>query len=348
MTSSFRRHALLRLSPVLAIALLLGSGCTQMPAESAPNGPASGEPSGRWETVPVRNAPTARHENAFVKVDDRFYLLGGRGDRPVDIYDPETQTWREGARPPFQLHHFQAVAQDGLIYVIGAFTDDYPTERGISAVQIYDPAADAWRTGPEIPEGRRRGAAGAVAYDGKIYVVGGLVGGHGPHADAVDWFDVFDPATGAWTALEDRPAPRVRDHFSAAVVGDRLYLAGGRNTGVENFSDSTIAAVDVYDFASGRWTTLDEAPLPTERAGTAAIGHGRYVVVTGGEGFGQAWRETEALDTETNRWTLIGNLRQPRHGTQLLEHDGALYIAGGAGDQGGGPELSDMERFVFE
>src|SRR6187551_2052726 len=43
--------------------------------------------------------PSARHENGYVKVGDRFYLVGGRNDRPVDIFDPAKGTWSKGATP---------------------------------------------------------------------------------------------------------------------------------------------------------------------------------------------------------------------------------------------------------
>lgn len=305
--------------------------------------PASGQ--GVWEEVPNANEPTARHESAFVKLGDAFYLLGGRGIKPIEIYDPETGRWRQGAAPPFQMHHFQAVPYGGKIYVVGAWTEGFPREKGLSHVWTYDPEADAWEQGREIPVSRRRGAAGAAVYDGKIYVAGGNAGGHGPHATAVGWLDVFDPETGAWASLP--PAPHGRDHFQAAVVGDRLYLAGGRDSGLENFADSTVAPVDVYDFRTRRWHTLEDAPIPTERAGTTAVPVGDEIVVIGGEGFGQAWDATEALDTRTGTWRRLAPLNRPRHGTQALVHDGKIYIVAGAGAQGGSPELTNMEAYRF-
>jgi N-acetylneuraminic acid mutarotase len=330
------------LAGLVAGGLLLGAGV---------GGPGDASPPDRaaaWTRVETENAPTARHENAFVEVGGRFYLLGGRGDRPVDIYDPETQRWTQGPAPPFQMHHFQAVAYDGDIYVVGAWADDYPRENGLSHVYVYDTDANEWRKDAPIPPGRRRGSAGAVVHDDKIYLVGGNVGGHGPHATAVAWFDVFDPATGTWTALRDRPAPHARDHFQAAVVNEKLVVVGGRDSGVEGFIDSTLAAVDVYDFETQEWSTWSDAPLPTERAGCTVAVHGDEVIITGGEGFGQTWGQTEALNVETREWRSLGRLNQPRHGTQMFAYRDQLYIAAGSGDQGGGPELTSMETYAFE
>ena len=301
----------------------------------------------QWQSLETGNEPTARHENAFIEAGGKFYLLGGRGDRPVNVYDPETGRWSEGTAPPFQIHHFQAVTYEGDIYVLGAWSDGFPRENGLSHVYVYDTDADEWRQDAPIPPGRRRGSAGVAVYEDEIYVVGGNVGGHGPHATAVGWLDVFDPETGEWTALRDRSAPHPRDHFQAAVVGNRLIALGGRDSGVEGFIDSTIAAVDVYDFETGSWSTWENAPIPTERAGCTVTVRGNEVIVTGGEGFGQTWGQTEALDVETREWRSLGTLNQPRHGTQMFTFEDALYIAGGSGDQGGGPELTSMERYEF-
>lgn len=341
--TKWRAHFCRRCSSFAALfsaAMFLLSGCASgdEAAEAA-----TGGVDGGWTTVRTEGEPAARHENAFVEVDGKFYLIGGRGDRPVDIYDPSTNAWSRGAAPPLEIHHFQAASYDGKIYVVGAWTGGFPDERGIESVLIYDPEQDAWSTGPEIPADRRRGGAGAVAYHDHIYVVAGNDGGHGPHATAVDWLDRFDPHSGAWETLN--PAPRGRDHFHAAVIGDKLYAVGGRDSGVEGFIDSTIAAVDVYDFEAQSWSTLDDASLPTERAGSSTAAIGNNVIITGGEGFGQTWGETEALDTETGEWTLVGRLNEPRHGTQAIVYDGKIWIAAGSGDQGGGPELTSMEVF---
>jgi N-acetylneuraminic acid mutarotase len=310
----------------------------------------SGPPSvaqlaGSWEAVVTEGSPQPRAENAFVELDGLMYLIGGGPDR-IDIYDPETNTWTTGAAVPEPVHHFQAVAYDGKIYVVGAWIGSYPRQDGITNVLIYDPAEDAWTTGPVIPEARRRGSAGAVVYDDQIYVVGGNVGGHGPHATAVGWLDRFDPQTGEW---EEMPtAARRRDHFQAALIDGRIYAAAGRTSDIEGYIDSTVSAVDVFDIESETWSTVSGAPIPTERAGTPTAAVGEYVIVTGGEGFGAAWAETEALNTETGQWELIGMLNQERHGTQMFYYDGRLWIAGGAAAQAGGRRLVELEVFTFD
>jgi N-acetylneuraminic acid mutarotase len=304
-------------------------------------------PIGRWESVVAANIPNRRHENGYIQLGGKFYLLGGRSIKNVDIYDPVSNAWRGTTPPPIELHHFQAVTYDGLIYVIGAWTGPFPYEVNVSWVYTFDPLTEQWQPGHAIPGDRNRGSAGAVVYNDKIYLVGGVVGGHGDHATTVNWVDEYDPATGQWRELPD--APHARDHFHAVVADDKLYALGGRNSGSDNFADNTVPEVDVFDFATETWITLDSpnGDVPTQRAGTSAVLLGDEILLVGGEGFGQAWHETEALNINTHTWRTLGPLLEARHGTQIATCNDGLYIVAGSGAQGGAPELYTQERFFF-
>lgn len=303
-------------------------------------------PTGSWQPVTADNAPTPRHENGYVQVGDAFYLLGGRGERAVETYDPAANHWQKKATPPFELHHFQAVVYNDLIYVVGAYTGNFPYETAVDHIWIYNPAHNSWSEGPAIP--RPRGSAGAALYNNRIYLVGGVVGGHGEHATTVTWVDEFDPATGGWRELP--PIPHARDHFQVAVVEHRLYAAGGRLTGEANFADQTVPQVDILDFASETWTTLPSpaGDIPTMRAGSMTAVLGREVIVVGGEGFGLAWPTAEALNVDSLHWRTLAPLLQARHGSQIIACGGSLYVAAGSGAQGGAPELATQEVFALE
>jgi N-acetylneuraminic acid mutarotase len=288
---------------------------------------------------------TARHENSYVKVGDKFYLLGGRGQKPVEVFDPATGSWTKGPMPPFEMHHFQAIEVDRKLYVVGAMTGRYPTEPPVPAIHIYDPGTNAWLEGPEIPADRRRGGAGAVVHEGRIYLVAGITNGH---TDGhVAWFDVFDPKTGQWRKLPD--APRARDHFHAAVIDGKLYAAGGRRSSFatgQTFA-LTVPEVDVYDFRTGQWTTLPPAAnLPTPRAGsTVAVIDGKLLVI-GGESGSQATAhsEVESYDPATGVWTSLPPLALGRHATQAVVHEGAVYLAAGSRSRGAN-EIDSQEIY---
>ncbi len=302
---------------------------------------------GIWRTVKCVNELTARHENSFVEVDDKFYLIGGRRIQPVEEFDPEKNVWRQLSLPPVEIHHFHAVAINDRIYIAGAMTGPGPRETPLPNIYEYHPKTDTWTKGAEIPSARRRGSCGTVVRNGKIYLVGGIIDGH--HSGLVAWFDCYDPRTGKWEVLPDMPHPR--DHAPAIIVEDKLYSVGGRDTSVhteENyraFFAATIREVDCYDFANSKWTTLDDLlPIGTAAGGIAHVKNN--ILYFGGEsGQKVAHNETQCLDLSCNKWKIISPLETGRHGSQAIKYKEKIYIASGCGNRGGRPELTSIEVF---
>ncbi len=302
-----------------------------------------------WKTIETNGLPLARHENSFVSIGQNFYLLGGRGLKPISIYNVDSHTWTTGSTPPIEIHHFQGVTYNNKIYVIGAMTGKYPYETPLPHMLIYDASTDTWEKGPEILKERRRGSCGVVVDGDSVYMVSGIVDGH--NSTHVPWLDRYDFKTGKWTVLAD--APRARDHFQAAIGGGKIYAAGGRNSSyaTKQTFELTIPEVDVYDIESNIWTTLKESGnIPTERAGTTSVLHNNQLIVIGGESSSQesAHDHAEALHLKTMKWNELQPLNRGRHGTQAIVHKDAIYIAAGCGNRGGKPELNSLEKLPLK
>jgi N-acetylneuraminic acid mutarotase len=299
-----------------------------------------------WQTVTNETVCTARHEAALTALDGKIYLLGGRGIKPVEEYDPQSNTWKKLAPTPEQFHHFQALALDGRIAVVGAMTGNYPKEPAVTNVWFFDPRKNEWSKGPAMTASRARGGAGVVHDAGKIYLVCGNTNGH--WNGFVPWVDVLDLKSGEWTALPD--APHARDHFQAALLNGKIVAAGGRMTYAETKQtfNLTIPEVDVFDIATRQWTTLAEK-IPTPRAGCFATTRDGKVIVLGGECGKQpiAHNEVEALSLATGRWETLPALNEGRHGTGAAFIGDMLYLAAGCGKRGGSPELNSMEKLVW-
>lgn len=306
----------------------------------------SNEPLGQWQTLECNGSPDARHENCFIESEGEFYLLGGRGIKPVNIFDPETNSWTKGTKPPMEFHHFQGVSYKGKIYVIGAMTGKYPYEKPLSNIIIYNPKEDKWEQGDEIPENRRRGSSGLVVIKDKAIVISGIVDGH--NSNHVKWVDSYDFKTGEWKMLAD--APRPRDHFAAVYSKGNIYCAGGRNSSFSTGQtfELTIPQVDVYNVKRDEWISLpEEDNIPTQRAGASAVILGNELIVIGGESsnLDAAHDEVEAYNLKTKSWRKLSPLGRGRHGTQAILYKKEIYIAAGSGNRGGKPELDSIEKF---
>jgi hypothetical protein len=263
--------------------------------------------------------------------------------QPVEVFEPVNRTWKAGAVSPVVMHHFQPVVYDGKIYVLGALTGSGRGEPPLPDVYIYDPAADRWEKGPAIPADRLRGGAGVAVHNGLIYLVAGHQLGHS--SGHVPWLDSFNPKTGEWRQLPD--APRPRDHFQAIVHDGKMYAVAGRRSAAAtgHALDLTIPEIDVYDFASGSWSTLPPtANIPTQRAGVSTVLFNGSIVVIGGESAADFRMHTdvEALNLATLRWTTLAPLNHGRHGTGAIVHDGKIYIAAGSSRQGAGDKVQEV------
>src|ERR1700686_3101614 len=78
--------------------------------------------------------------------------------------------------------------------------------------------AGSWSMKTSLPGIRAEVTAAAVG--GKLFAVGGAVGGN-----AVPGVEEYDPATDRWRSRA--PLPEARDHLGVAVVNGKIYAFGG-------------------------------------------------------------------------------------------------------------------------
>lgn len=292
---------------------------------------------------------TPRHEAGLVSTEDAVYLLGGRGVKAIEKFDPQRKSWvKVLEKTPLELHHFQPVFLGKKIYIMGAFTGGWPNETPVGEVLTFDVENNHFETGTTIPEERRRGAAAVVTHEGKLYVIGGIQYGH--MSGAVNWFDEFDPETNTFKQMPD--APHARDHVNAVVVDNKLYLIGGRVSSRATGDDFnlTTSEVDMYDFVTGQWQTLSKTSnLPTPRAGANVVAVGDNILVIGGESGAQttAHAEVELFNTNSQVWSSLPQLELGRHSGGAAVLNDHVIAATGSGNRGGAPELGNFESLHF-
>ncbi len=268
--------------------------------------------------VPITRG--ARQETAVFEHNNEVWVLGGFDDRAtmlttVEIYSPDSGTWRAGPQLPIAMHHANATVVNGSAWILGFLVGGFSADG-----RIFELVDDAWVPRGTMPAERRRGAS-VLGVDGtKVYVVGGLDGG------AVSRFDRYDTARGEWETLPNLPA--VMDHGAGAFLGDTMVVAGGRAGTLQSHTN----AVHIFDFGQNSWK--QGAPMPTSRAGVAYAVHEGHLFVFGGEGNSAeasgVFGEVESYDPSLDAWQSHPVMPRPRHGMGAASVGGVIVVPGGA------------------
>lgn len=170
-----------------------------------------------WDTLDPM--PEGRYGHRMVAHDGRLYIVGGAGETTdVLVWEPDGG-WSRGAPLPRDRHHLAVVVRDGEIWAIGGRDHD---ETVLSDVDVYDPAVDRWRDGPDLPIPVSAAAAGVI--DGAIH----LVGGEDPAAvrgGIIDRHLVLRPGEDRWS--EAVPPPLSVHGAGSGVLDGQLFVAGG-------------------------------------------------------------------------------------------------------------------------
>ena len=195
---------------------------------------------------------------------------------------------------------------------------------------------DSWTTKASIPTARAE--LGVVSLNGKIYAIGGFVGG-----TAVGTNEVYDPATNTWATLSSMPTARAG--FGLAVFQNKIYAIGGANAGNQNGGYSSTNVNEIYDPAKDSWTT--GAPMPTARAFLEAnVVNGNFYLIGGGDfantfTFGPT-ALNEVYDPLINSWSTKASVPNAVGYYASAVAENKIFIIGGSPSAGTGRNYNQI------
>ncbi|KAI5295488.1 Negative regulator of mitotic exit [Ascosphaera acerosa] len=268
---------------------------------------------------PVTSAtegPGPRVGHRSLLVGNAFIVFGG--DTKVEPNDPLDDTlyllntssrqWSRaippGPRPKGRYGHTLNIV-GSKIYVFGGQSDDGSFFNDLISFDLnaLQKASNRWQflventasaANGEIPVDEATGKLKVppprtnhtmVTFNDRLWLFGGT--------DGVHWFNdawVYDPRTNTWTSIDYvGVTPTPREGHAAAMVGDIMYVFGGRNSALEDLDDLV-----AFRCTQRRWYTFQKmGPAPSPRSGHAMSVVGRWIVVIGGEPNGEEREDDE-------------------------------------------------------
>jgi N-acetylneuraminic acid mutarotase len=238
-----------------------------------------------------------------------------------------SSAWTLGEKMPTPRTELMADAIDNKIYVIGGI--DYGKGHQLDVVETYDTKTGTWNTTAKpLPQAIDHSAA--VAFKGKIYVVGGFLEGKVP----TDKLFIYDPAKNEWK--EGRSLPSPRGALTAQFINGMLYAVGGLNS-----SQIPVNTNEVYDPETNTWTT--KKPMPTARHHlSSAVVDGKLFAIGGrilGDGVPSEdmkesltnFNRNEMYNPVTDAWVVKQPMHEKRSGFAATTANGKIYVFGGEG-----------------
>lgn len=224
--------------------------------------------------------------------------------------------WQARSPAPTARQEVASTVAGGRVWVIGGLT-----AAGASAVvETYDPGTDRWAPGPALPVGLHH--AMATTFRGDVVVMGGFLAAAGLYDRPSD--RVLALRSGGWVDLP--PLRRPRGAGAAAVAGDALVVAGGRNAA------ALVGPTEIFDGAAWR----DAEAIPTRRDHLSAVSDGRSVFTVGGRFLspGALSAALERFDPVAGTWERLPAMPTARGGQGAALAGGRLVVAGGENPSG--------------
>jgi N-acetylneuraminic acid mutarotase len=212
------------------------------------------------------------------------------------------------------------------IYVVGGFIGPTTTNQ----VERYDARRDRWELLKPMPVALNHPSA--VTYGGDLYVLGGYTNGistpgvpTGGLLDTSDAFLRYDPHTNSWSEMPSMPARR--SAAAAAVIGDRLYVAGGRaHFPTYTTSEGLLARLDIFDFSIRTWSRGPDMSIAREHVAGAAAAGAFYVI--GGRTVLDSVAAVERYAPSQGRWERVANMRVPHNGFPAVTVGDRIVVFG--------------------
>jgi hypothetical protein len=238
--------------------------------------------------------------------------------------DAPVISWTEGRPMPQGRASFAGGLVGGALVVAGGTYWRDGVKLWSDVVDLYDPAAGAWRPGPALPHPLAYAAVASAAGSGLE-----VFGGHDGKDVALDTWVLPDPA-GAWRRSGALPSSRL--HGRAETLGGRTYLLGG----ARSVADFRAAHGDllVRGAGSAEWTVEVELPGGPRLLMASAVARQTLYMFGGlrsnAAGVLENLPDAHRYDPSAKRWTRLADLPYGARGlTATVVSDRWIYLFGG-------------------
>jgi hypothetical protein len=288
-----------------------------------------------WVKVTDRAGWQARDSSGEVVYKDRLWLLGGWFDSftaaPRGVWSSQDgATWtRVTKEAPWKASDLPiAITFDGRMWLMGGWFNGRLPGHGASNEVWSSTDGVNWTMATKSAGWSPRLAAGAVAFKGRMWVLGGTEDYYfGTDASLKN--DVWSSADGKEWKRENANAPWAPRAYHASVVHDgKLWVIGGGN-----YLPKYHASNDVWSSSDGlHWEQVTDRAPWSPRIWFSAVVHSDRIWVLGGwsnnpaRNWGDVWYSRDG-----RQWSQLRSNRvwKERHEHSAYVFRDKIWVAGG-------------------
>ena len=222
---------------------------------------------------------------------------------------------------------------EDLLFNQTGFTEDGVFTDSLGEVKVNRPHIQ-WLTPTDGPIMGRTGACSAsIESLDQVWLIGGR---HDPDPqqnndeEPTDLIEILVNANKSWQP-DGVSLPVPQQYCEAELVGDLVVIAGDwqRNSNPAQYPSGK---VQIYNLSNNTWYNGSPMPSANERGlGSMAEANG-YLYYAGGvrnPSGNDATNRTYRYDPQTDQWSRMADMNQPRASFELINFHGQLYAMGG-------------------
>ncbi|EPH41321.1 kelch repeat-containing protein [Streptomyces aurantiacus] len=303
---------------------------------------------GSWTSAPDLPAAATwygQHDGAVLLAAGNAVLVAGGADSTSAavnhsaVHDATAGTWLAvGALNTPRRLHTLTLLTDGKVLATGGTSGPAPNAPALATTELYDPATRAWTASGSMA-GPRAGHSAALLSDGKVLVAGGTTVRSAQTTKALRTAEVYDPATGTWSAAGDMTEART-GHTAVPLSGGAVLVCGG-TAPVGTAAEPALAFCELYDTTTKKWTPTGSLRAARSHHQATPLS-GTKVLITGGAAPGApgggpfdpfSQRTAEVYDLASGTWQAAADMPSGRALHRALPFgQGKVLVVGGAAD----------------
>ena len=293
---------------------------------------------------------TSRSDPMAVLLPNGKVLLTGGTSSTVlalasaELYDPATGTFSAtGSMATGRFDGFTAtLLPNGQVLVAGG-NDGSIT--ALASAELYDPTTGTFSATGSMTTGRYQHTA-TLLPSGKVLVAAGCYAANGNPCQTLASAELYDPATGTFSATGSLIAGRA-GHTATPLPNGQVLVAGG----VDFNSYVSLASAELYDPTTETFSATGS--MITGRSGHSAalLPNGKVLVATGyNYSIASLLVSAELYDPTVGTFSATGSLTTGRiYQSAALLANGEFLVVGGSGNSGvlASAELYDPATGAF-